>query len=434
MSTVTETNAIFLYEPIVHEVISPRSAKTMLLSGGTSTGKTTVLERLCEEFRGIAEPTLIAAPPATANEEERAAHKNAAISAMERAFAEDRPLLIDDLDRFFDRDVAEALRRAEAVSRKQKTILTSTLPPDVASLHSGDTFAGVKWDQPTFTAWSEVTMSFTTRSVDPWTAGWHRRLVDYVVRVTGETSASGWSTVVLHVTGGHPALLSAALEALEIEKVKRGVENLAETDVPAAEWQRRVLQLEDDIFPSGFRRLRRGIRDLQERNAGTVEALRTLSRDSAEDLKNQSTAAKRSLLVSGLAYRTVAQPFVIAGEMLRRYLAEDSETRQPSIDAVGSDSERGELVITIGNERRTVPLRAASWRLLKTLRDAKSDFVTLQTLEKKTGVETAAVRSILQRLKSEIQRGGYEEIVENVWGAGYRLGTFPLTVPVGTTD
>lgn len=424
MTIVTEYKAPFLYEHLVLEAVSPRGAKTLLLTGGISTGKSTVLQRLCAEFKGDVEPVVIQA----------GMDKDLMIKAVANAIDGDLPLFIDDIDRFFDLEVAEALRGLESPRRKQKTVVTSTLPPDLANLRAGNAFKGVTWDKRTLDAWSIVTMTFATRSVDPWSPGWHRRLADHVMRITGEKTSSGWATVVLHITGGHPVLLDAALEALDIQKVKRGVATLDELAVPPAEWQRRVSQLEDEIFASGFRRLRRGLLDLEKRDPDAMEALQAISRGETE-MSASSTAAKRSLLVSGLVHRTMSQPFVIAGETLRRYLAGDSEMRQPSVDIVATDAERGDLVIQIGNERRTVPLRAASWRLLKALRDAKSDFVALAALHKKAGVaDQNAVRSALQRLKAEIQKGGYDEIVENVWGAGYRMGTFPLTVLAGTND
>ncbi|HET8797324.1 MAG TPA: helix-turn-helix domain-containing protein [Thermoanaerobaculia bacterium] len=411
----------FLYEPLVGDLIGPHTARTTLLTGGVGTGKTTVIERVAEQFGTSA--VLVRG----------GAGKEPALPAIRAAIDADQPLLIDDVDEIFDLDVAETLRPLEKQTRRQTTVMTSSLPSDLSALMEGSAFSDVNWNKEAVTEWSRVTMTFATRSIDPWPDGWHRRLIEMVTRATGESKKSGWATAVLHVTGGHPVLLHEALNVLEVEKRRRGAQTL-DGDVPAAEWQRRVLMLEDEIFPTGFRRLRRGLLKLEQRDPQTREALRRLAQGEGEAQLQGSPATRRAILLSGVIYRTASQPFVIAGETLRRYLSGSSETLQPAIEVVAEDANRGYLAVTIGNERYTVPLRSASWRLLRVLGQKKSDFVTLPELQKKAEIEATAIRSAIQRLKAEIQRGGFDDVIENVWGAGYRLGSFPTMVPERFND
>lgn len=411
----TDTGApltTFLYDNITDQALNPASPRMLLFVGGAATGKSAILQKL---FEGQHDPHSV-----YIQGEDRAA----AVEALQRAAKGDKPVFIDDLDDFFDDDVRDLLEQLARIGGPPRIRATSTFPPDLAYLRGRGAFAGVQWSEDLVKSWSDILMGFVTQSVDPWTVGWKRRLFDLVRRAVPEY-ASGWAVVVLHLTGGQPAMFEAALSYLAA--LERHAPRTAGDPPSGDEWRRRTDQLEEHLFATGFKRLRRAVAEAAATDPRAGEYLIKVARDDVQDA-SETDAVRRTLTASGLVYRTANRPFVLAGEILRRHLADEDVTRYPSVRTQG-DEERGDIVIVVGTETIAIPLRGKNWQLARVLGRQPGERILLDDLQRESQIEKPAMRSAIQRLKAEIEHAGFDGIVENVWSEGYRLSTFPLMGP-----
>jgi DNA-binding response OmpR family regulator len=119
---------------------------------------------------------------------------------------------------------------------------------------------------------------------------------------------------------------------------------------------------------------------------------------------------------------------VIPGEILRGELLR--EPPGPLRMEIEPDSQapdkHGYLKVWDRLRERRIPLSGGAWSVLKTIFDEPARIISLDELCKKTHLTTPnAVRSAIQRLIGDARASGVENILDNLYGKGYRKGESP---------
>jgi hypothetical protein len=388
--------------PEIQQAIDTRR-RPILLTGGRGVGKTFVLSRL-----SIGK-----------NTEQLSVRTSKLDRALVARLKRHRgPLVIDDIDEQLDEHGFELLEHV-AEHHAHTVVVTSTLPPDVSVLHERGAFSKLPWDAEVVTYWSEVSAHMHAFRVDPWETGWRGHIASLVAEILGLKEitdfAAAWTTILLDLTGGHPTMLDAAMTDLHRMSPREGER--------PTEWREQYLQMEEALFSTGLRRMRKLIGWLDELDPEAGSALRRIAAGelAAADL---AVEKRRVLLDSGFLYRPPSQEMAVAGEVLRRFLADGKGQRSTSIAVVETPG-GGDLRAMVAHSTATVALRGAAWKLVVALTDAPRP-LSLEELSEITGDDVGALRSAVQRIRSELQKLGVVGVLENVWGEGYCIGNFPL--------
>ena len=313
--TAEEWQIRSLYDSLIaevqHAVDSKR--KPILLTGGRGVGKTFVLSRLT-----------------MGKNVERLSLRDGEIDStlVAKLKSHPGPLVVDDIDEKLNSD-GLALLEHVADHHKHAVVVSSTLPPDLSVLHESGAFPGLPWDSEVLAYWSEVTAHMLTFRVDPWATGWRPHIASLVREILGVDEitdvVSGWTTILLDLTGGHSTMLDAALAELWRMRPKEGAR--------PTEWKHRYVQMEEHLFGTGLRRMRKLIGWLDGLDQEAGAALRAISAGElvAADL---AVEKRRVLLDSAFLYRSPSQEIVVAGEALRRSPCSDRVS--PPARACGS--------------------------------------------------------------------------------------------------
>jgi hypothetical protein len=249
---------------------------------------------------------------------------------------------------------------------------------------------------------------------------------------------ASWATVTTQLTGGHPVLLDAAIAEIgRMHTDQAWVPGQAARDKGRSTIERRRMMhshLEEHLFSTAFRRLRKVSKEMQDVSPNAYEFLIGLARGTAD--AEPPLGIKRVLIDSALVFRGARSPrLVIAGELLRRSLAGETISRLPSIVVEPNPNEksrRGIVTVDIGGQREIVEFRGSAWRIVMKLHEQQHRAVSVTELMEAADLENeAAVRSAIQRLRLDFLEVGVDGIIENVWGQGYQLGSFPLLAPTG---
>ena len=344
-------------------------------------------------------------------------------------------ILVDDIDHEFNASSLELLRYLMHEHRFASA-LTTTIPSEAKMLREHNELENLSWDSDLLTSWSDLTAHMQRYRIDPWSTGWRRRIARFVqdlVQAEVELEHAGWTTIILDLTGGHPVLLDAALELLR-RTPRRQPEG---GDKPAPrlgmEWKQQHAKVEEHLFGEPLRKLRKVIVWLDEISPTAGAALRQIAQTKPDEPEPPLMAAtRRTLLDSGLVYRTPTQEMVVAGDVLHQSLTGELATpRLPiSIKKAGT---AGDLRVTVAHSTYRVPLRGAALQLAETLEQAENP-LTIAELHQETKVAPGALRSAIQRIRVDFDQCGVTGVIENVWGDGYRIGAFPLLIPERLAD
>jgi hypothetical protein len=376
--------------------------KPILITGGRGVGKTFVLSRIDVGSRAL-----------------RVALRDVAMDAglVTTLITHPGALVVDDIDEGLTRD-AFALLEHLAHHHPHPVVMTSTLAPDVKLLHECGGFQGLSWNAEVLQFWSDVTAHLLQFRVDPWERGWQTIMASTVAKAVGvdqiDKTVLGWCTVLLDLTYGHPTLLDAALE----DVWRSGVAEVRSM----SEWRHRYARIEEHLLSTGVRRLRKSFAWLERLDADAGSALRKVAADraSAADLTLEQ---RRVLLDTAFMCRTSTHEVVVAGEAFRRLLG-GSPSGAPKFITIVETASGGDIIVRVAHTTAVVNLRGAAWKLVDALRSASRP-LSLDDLEEKTEVDVGALRSALQRLRKELHDQGVDNVIENEWGEGYTLGTFP---------
>jgi NAD(P)-dependent dehydrogenase (short-subunit alcohol dehydrogenase family) len=417
---------LFFHEPLVERILHSETMAVQI-RGGRGVGKTTVLAKLA---RGL-DTTVVEG------------RRPDAKAAMQHAIDRGGAVLIDDLDVVFDAAVYELLSQLADHLTERRIIFTSTQPPDVSVLMENNAYLDHPWDPQMARDWSSLTMQFHAEPIEPWPSNWQRRIGE-LVRTTMSPAApadeliASWATVTTQLTGGHPVLLDAAIAEIgRMHTDQAWVPGLAARDKGRSTIERRRMMhshLEEHLFSTAFRRLRKVSKEMQDVSPNAYEFLIGLARGTTD--AEPPLGIKRVLIDSALVFRGARSPrLVIAGELLRRSLAGETMSRLPSIVVEPNPNEksrRGIVTVDIGGQREIVEFRGSVWRIVMKLHEQQHRAVSVTELMEAADLENeAAVRSAIQRLRLDFLEVGVDGIIENVWGQGYQLGSFPLLAATG---
>lgn len=428
--------SVFFYD--IERLVHDAAASSIHLWGGRSLGKSTILRQMRKRLSPDAE--IIEGTDAQARE-------RLAIAVERKHF----PIFIDDLDELLKRDLtpaAELLNKLSPYLAHQRVVFTSTLPPHLGLLSERGLFQTTLSPED-IRIWSSVTLQFDSHPVDPWFGDWRRRIEHLVARLLPERSDATrriWAGLLTQLTAGHPVLLDAAIAELcngipPTDMAGEPARTPQQGNQPSGEEalftveinERQVLQarVEEALFRTGLRRLRRVYLELRETVPRAYSALTALARGEVSDV---STDVRDALLWSGLVI-TDGSGLLVAGELLQRALLEASVTDSIQLlPAPDPNDPRGVVRVMVGGAWRVVELRGAAWQILSVLHAHRDRVLSVTELMTLTKFENeAAFRSALQRLRAEFLRFGVDGIFSNVWGYGYSFSGRPLLVmPVPT--
>ncbi|MEO8382406.1 MAG: helix-turn-helix domain-containing protein [Acidobacteriota bacterium] len=397
---------IFFHELIglIEHYFAGRGLRAHLM-GGRGTGKSFILSRL-----KLKNPRVVSFRDRKLDEalsRELRSHQGA--------------LFLDDVDEDFNAEMNELLL-ALLSEFQYPVIIASTLRSDLAALQEKGAFEGLSWTLET-DSWSSSTSQFEPFEIEPWESGWASRVARLVADVLPSKDAgelAGYTTIVLDLTGGHPLMLNEALDAIgHTPRVARHHERTS------INWRQEHAKLEEQLFGSGLRKLRKFVAWLDAVSPSAGEELRRLARGE-EPHVHRSAATRRALGDSGLVCRTPEQKMVVAGEALRHFLAANMAPPPVVVRQTGPGG--GEICVSIANSTVAVPLRRGAWKLVEALQNSENP-MTIEALMRKTKLQEGALRSAIQRIRSDFDDCGVSNVIENVWGEGYRLSLMPLLTP-----
>jgi hypothetical protein len=421
-----------IYSQTLADLKSRRSGLKVFLSGGRGMGKTFLLRELAEFRRretGV-ESRII-----------EGRNWSAALEALEELAGRQgqegndkaRDLLVDDLDRLITLAGEQDPKVLEDLI-KYLSELVSSLPQAVCAFTSRVSSSRMaelletldslqKWDRKTsvaIRAFSTIIQMYENTPINPWSRSWEKKIG--VCVKAHLPKLSGLAQDLIKITGGHPALLIPALSQLV---------ELAETrDLSSISSSELKIVIEDAAQERGIGVLRRALSSLRDsereewRNA--YEELRQLAMD---DSKVPPSRLREILVGEGLLYKDESTlKYVIPGEMLcGELLREPVGPLRAEIepDPVAPDKQ-GYLKVWDRLRERRIPLSGGSWSVLKIIFDEPARIISLKELGERAGLNTEnAVRSAIQRLIGDARALGIENILDNIYGKGYRKGESP---------
>lgn len=263
--------------------------------------------------------------------------------------------------------------------------------------------------------------------LDPWRGEWRARvrattsaIVSRLLGARSEHVGEVVSTIIVNLTGGHPAFLDAAFEALSC--VGLGTLRAAKAELIEA-------FLKAALVPDATRWISKAFEEVERRHPDVFERLR----DPRTDLGAVDTIAMGVLQNYGLAFSHAESEYKLklvdglvadaVGHLRSQGVnqpaqpPEESIVLQPSREAPEA---RGIVRRTTADgARHEVPLSAGPWKIL--LRVARSEgVIKLDSLSGRFKTK-AAFDSALQRLREQLRSIGLDELVENVRPHGYRV-------------
>jgi hypothetical protein len=358
-------------------------------------------------------------------------------------------LYFDDLDVFIQNIDALRRERCEEMLR-DLTLVVSTLSRRDRSCVASSTLSqsrlqGLLVDLykqrhvnlAVIDAASTLFASFDTEWLDPWRGDWEGRigrLLEVYLKPLTRAAQGLARSLLLELTGGHPALLARAFEHLDRLLASEGSslgERLCREGADPGPLERDLRTfLEDALLRQGLGSLRRALIRLESAEKPELQAAHGALLAFAQDGERQPPAASRDILLGeGLLFRDPADStYKIPGELLRQELLSAAGSKL-AFDLVPEEADphlRGRLEIREGARRLDLELSGGPWSILQTLFEAAPRFVSLKDLQERTHLKTDnAVRSAIQRLTAELRTAGIEGLVENQYGTGYRRGDAP---------
>lgn len=389
-------------------------------------------------------------------------------------------LLIDDLDRIFNRDVEKALHvLPEDADGTWRVIVT------VCRLEEIDRM------EETLSWWgSAILNTFHREALDPWEIpgqvsgaikdalpllrdvhqqaghGWplHPMLL-------GKTPdlVEAWVDAILSTTEGHPALLHAAFNALarlllrypQMPPYQQRLLNLPEDRAGLRQWQSDVRQyLMEEVYKSaeGMGVIQKAIY-YYRRNGKDFDALVELAgKEDGERIDD--IRLRHSLRSSGLVYPHPGTGHLkVASTLARQKILEIAETmasaasqtstttptsattettkprRAPSSKAKKRETFRislepgpnpddgGTLRVHEPDGFAPLEIRGSEWAVLRAIAEATGgETARVEAIRASASLETeASVRSALQRLRDKLRKHGLGDLIETVRGKGFRL-------------
>lgn len=425
--------------------------RKIFLAGARGFGKSLVLERLEREIKKQ-EPKRKVRRLQGRNWPDalKELRRLAELLSGEETLGEKLPdLLFDDLDSFIQlvdtlrQDRCEQMIRdlhlvvSTLAGRDRRCVVTSTLSQSrfqdflLALEERGSAKKVVVQAASLFFA------GFDSVWLDPWQGDWKGR-VRWLVKTHLPSLSPGAKrlseSVIVELTGGHPALLARAFEHLARELTSKGAllaQSLTSEGADLAELERNLRKyLEDSLLQQGMGSLHRALARLESSEDPGLQAayadLLAFARDDTYELPAQS---RDILLGEGLLFRDPASnTYRLPGELFRRQLVLTGKGAL-TVELVPTETEphrQGIVSFEEGARRLDLELSGGSWRVLQVLFDEAPRFVSLKELQEHTHLTTDnAVRSAIQRLSSELRTAGIEGLVENQYGKGYRKGESP---------
>lgn len=297
-----------------------------------------------------------------------------------------------------------------------------------------------------------------------------------------------WWDLILEMSGGHPTLLGVCIGELQRfielrtanpESVKRewwlnllDVEDDSSGPSSRSALEKRLRwHLEDLLDRQALLTVRRALRRLEqssehEDNQSLIFLGQLAESRDGGTHKVPDSRIRFTLTASGLAHQRFGSSpsedsFEVSGNYICREIqrwmkAEEMSGHQPkrsggeeadsavepakleklepavpnphgkvTIQQDEMDKESGWVVGEFQGRQHEISLRTSMWKALKLLMDYEGKTVTHDQMESHLGVSERAARSTIERLVKKLSDGNIHDVVESVWGRGYRLGTKP---------
>jgi hypothetical protein len=445
-----------LYREILRDIypqtladLQSSSRLKVFLSGGRGMGKTFLLQELAE-FRsretGVESRIIDGRNWPAALEELARSHAVLGRWRATRAGSDVKgdnrlgDLLVDDLDRLIDSAGAQEPQVFEELMTHLLDLISS-LPENgklcaFTSLFHANRMAELLemldsrpgLDRKTslaIRAFSTLIQMYDNMPINPWSRGWEKKIGVCVKARLPRLSSAGQElcrNLLTKLTGGHPALLVPALSELVALAATRDLSSTSSAELE--------IVIEDAAHEKGIGVLRRALSSLRD-------AEREEWRSAYEDLRQLALGnipapplLSREILVGeGLLYKEESSlRYVIPGEILRgELLREPAGPLRMEIEPdPQAPDKHGFLKVWDRFRERRIPLSGGAWSVLKTIFDEPARTISLDELCERTHLTTEnAVRSAIQRLIGDARASGVENILDNLYGKGYRKGESP---------
>lgn len=447
----------FLYQDLVDRILSAeRDWPRLLIQAGRGLGKSSLIKHLGEELESL---------QIDVEEVNRLTPDPEGVIAN-WATAPEGVLLIDDLDRLFNRSLEESLVSfGEEAEGEWRVIATACRLEDMEENRglfgstSINTFHLEKLDPWEFPGQAAGAI----KDALPYLRALHQRYrPDHRPHpmLTSEAPdlAEAWVDVITSVTEGLPSLVGASFDALarllfrhlELPSVDRGLLALPDTSSKLRLWKDSVRRyLADQIYDSleGMGVAQKAIYYFQQ-NSLDFEALVKLAQ-AAQGLDIADTRLRRSLKRSGLVYRhprtgrlkvagalTCQRILEIAGlkweDPADRGISGRADPSQQlaarqtfriSLQPGNEPDEGGKLIVHDPPGLSSLDLKGSEWTVLRAISEVSGgDTVPVEAIRESTQLASAAaVRSALQRLRDKLRQHDLGDLIETVRGKGFRL-------------
>ncbi len=454
-----------LYGDLFDEIQPDRRRHRVYFHGGRGIGKTTVLRLLAgEAAEQFESPTEIISGKLW----DEASERIEALEAKARRGSLLPDVYLDDLDHLL-RSLLRQTGEPERAGRTLRSLdyLVVKLPGNdrrfwVTSAFSPSRLADVLY-QLRGSAVDAVALNdffsyffeghFDVIRLNPWTYNWQRRLEELVYAQLPEGIAQAARTVygdrVLKLTGGHPALLAGSLHELrrlstatDLDPLEKSLFEGFAPGAPAALQDLGPLlerHLEDRLAQSALRPLRQSISWLRNTDQQDEEAAyrclvelarnqdpstpplrsREILQDEGLIFKDRGTGTYR--VPGSLLQTEILQGAAASGQIREKPTKIQLELRKEDRETAGGI----DLIVREGEQTQRIGLAEGPGMILELLFEHPDRYFSVKKLEERTGMNQAAVRSVIQRLARKLREAQLEGLIENAYGQGYRKGRSP---------
>jgi biotin operon repressor len=416
----------FFHDWIIPRVVPPlRDDLQVLLFGGPGTGKS-YIARYIDKHGDLGTAAL------WVNGKDFEQDPQSVEEALQKARATDfaGPVFIDDLDILYREE-----KTRDAVTNllltKKNLLVTSSLPPNLNVPADARLFNDAVLSRDLVDRWSKLVQRPELVTIEPWAKGWQREIVNAIRAIvandnaTSDDEVSGWWTIVVHLTGGHPTMLAEALAEIgRTVEVERARDAMPESD--GRPWRQEYARIEQHLHGNALRRIRHAWNWLQENFPEPAEKLKHVASRKLDE-KDITPQEQGILANSALAHRGNMEGLVVSGEVIRQYIGGTDAPPQPFIDVQeDAGGTTGRILINVADTSSAVPVGETAWKIVQALSHAGGEPVSIDELKTSLNLTQGAIRSSLQRLREDISKLHLDGVIQNERGTGYRFGSFPI--------
>ncbi len=453
------TVPMFWHQQDLTNLLERLKSRPMLLLGGRGLGKTTLLTEVVQALAKESVRSLLV----NGRETEQARE------TIKQTHEPQQFVFIDDLDLICTandedtestlrglRDALWRLRLNQTKHESSHYLATACIDPAGPSLRRlAESVQNPTLGVVSVTLYSDLTQNLESHRLKPWPPDWKQKwqeMFDSQFRhlLRDKVLRRAWSSTILSLTGGHPALFGPAIRQLttlcntsQADKTfDVSLVDPAEKKDPV-ELEREIrLYVEDFLSLRAMRPITSSVRRLSvsklPNEIRAFESLLEIARQNTEGSRPPSDFHVRRILIDdGLVYRdNISGKFVIPGSMIRGQIINAGISLKTLITALPdpeNSNDAGEIAAKFGSRDLRITLSGALWRVFFALYSGKGEIIPQEKLQElavsdsdmteKAVAKDKAVRNAVQRLNQKLKETDMSRFVSirNEYSKGYRL-------------